>query len=100
MDGLFGVALTQRVGQWSFDSSVLYTAFGAGTQDTEFGDRMQYSAAISYRVAGMGAASGAMFNGSKPHAHGADAHGNVHIESAGPALDLILELNGEWHGTQ
>ena len=55
-DGLFGVALTQRVGQWSFDSSVLYTASGAGTQDTEFGDRMQYSAAISYRVAGMGAA--------------------------------------------
>ena len=41
-----------------------------------------------------------MFNGSKPHAHGADAHGNVHTESAGPALDLILELNGEWHGKQ
>ncbi|MEQ1653331.1 MAG: transporter [Hyphomicrobium sp.] len=99
-DGLFGIALTQRVGQWSFDASVLYTAVRTGTQDTNLGDRMHYSAAVSYRVSGMSAGNGAMFHGAKPHAHGADAHGNAQTESGGPALDLILELNGEWHDKQ
>lgn len=98
-DGLFGLALTRRVGQWSFDASALYTAVSTGTQDTNLGDRLHYSAAISYRLAA-GGAPGAMFHGAKPHAHGADTRGHVHAESSGPALDLILELNGEWHGEQ
>jgi hypothetical protein len=99
-DGMFGFALTQRVGQWSFDASGLYTVITKGTQDTDLGDRFHYGAAVSYRLTGMGPANGAMFHGAKPHHDGADAHGHVHTESAGPALDLILELNGEWHSRQ
>jgi hypothetical protein len=34
------------------------------------------------------------------HQH-ADGSGHVHAEaSAGPAIDLVLELNGEWHDRQ
>lgn len=92
-DGMFGLALTQRSGKWSFDASVLYTAVTEGTQDTDLGDRLNYGVGVSYRLLG-GATGGTV------HRH-SDGSEHVHQETAtGPALDAILELNGEWHDKQ
>jgi hypothetical protein len=88
--GLFGLALTQKVGRWSFDASVLYAAVTEGTQSTDVGDRFYYNAAASYRVFGA-QASGPMYAGA--HDHSKHAHAEP---QTGLALDLILEVNGEW----
>ena len=78
-----------------FDSNVLYTVATEGTQNTDLGDRFQYNFAVSYRLT-----SGArqVSNGGHAHAHDGGhehSHGN-----SGPALDLVLELNGEWQAEQ
>jgi len=91
-DGQFGVAVTQRLGAWSLDANVLYTVVGNGVQSTDLGDRFHYNAAVSYRA--LGAAK------SFTHKH-ADGTVEVHSEPAtGPAVDLVLEFNGEWHDKQ
>jgi hypothetical protein len=106
-DGLFGAAFTQRFAAWSFDANVLYQQANKGTQDTDLGDRFHYNAALSYRVAGAQAMPvGRMTLGAMPEPmyHGGPKAGgrkHTHEEPApqpGPALDLVLELNGEWHG--
>jgi hypothetical protein len=105
-DGLFGLAATRRIGPWSFDANVLYILATEGTQNTDLGDRFLYNAAVSYRLMRgasalapmkLGALPDPMWHGGpgthrRPHAHRETA--------AGPALDLILELNGEWHAKQ
>jgi Putative MetA-pathway of phenol degradation len=108
-DGLFGVAVTQRFGAWSFDSNVLYVLATKGAQQTDLGDRFQYNAAISYRVGSLGR-GGPMHLGAMPEpmyhggpgSHGKTAKAHTHDEPAprGPTLDLVLELNGEWHDNQ
>lgn len=92
--GLFGLAVTQRLGSWSFDAGALYTAVGEGTQSTRLGDRLNYNLAASYRVTG-GLQNGPMYTGA--HDHSSHAHTEA---EAGPALDLVLELNGEWQDRQ
>jgi hypothetical protein len=110
-DGMFGLALTKRLGLWSFDANVLYVLATEGAQDTDLGDRFQYNAALSYRLVGglwgpagpmrAGALPEPMYHGGpKSHTH---KHKHAHEEapaSQGPALDLVLELNGEWHARQ
>lgn len=100
-DTLFGFALTHRTGRWSFDTNVLYTLATEGTQDTDFGDLFLYNAAISYRLTTLGGTA-PMFHGGHAHGDGDDGHHHSHAEAspAGPALDLVLELNGEWHEKQ
>ena len=106
-DGLFGLAATKRIGPWSFDANVLYVLVTEGIQNTDLGDRILYNAAVSYRlmcgpselVAPMklGALPDPMWQGGP----GSHQHSHVHQEaSTGPALDLVLELNGEWHAKQ
>lgn len=91
--GLLGAAITKRVGQWSYDASVLYAFTGTGTQNTNLGDRFSYNAAVSYRLTGLGIRTGGpMYHGGVPHDHEAPA--------GGPSLDLVLELNGEWEAKQ
>jgi hypothetical protein len=112
-DGLFGVAFSQRFGAWSFDSNVLYVLTGKGVLDTDLGDRVLYNAAVSYRLfGGRGSPAERMYLGAAPEPlpepmyHGGPkgrAASHSHDEPpppAGPALDLVLELNGEWHGKQ
>jgi hypothetical protein len=110
-NGLFGLAATKRYGSWSLDGNVLYVLSNTGTQNTNLGDRFLYNAALSYRLTGATAET----NG-HTHMHlGADLaepmyHGgpkeNVGysdaepIASPSPALDLVVELNGEWHDKQ
>ena len=99
---LFGFVWTHHAGAWSFDSNMLYTFATEGTQNTDLGDRFQYNFAVSYRLSSLGSAAQPMFHGAEAHA--ADDDGHHHHEhgheSTGPALDLVLELNGEWHAEQ
>src|SRR4029077_10047176 len=98
-DLFLGVAWTYQNGFWSFDSNVLYTLGTEGTQDTDLGDRFQYNFAVSYRFTSLGSGSLPMFHGATSHEHGDDGHHHSHA-STGPSLDLVLELNGEWHAEQ
>jgi hypothetical protein len=107
-DGLAGLALTQRLGAWSFDASVLYQLAGKGTQDTVLGDRLLYNAAVTYRATSAPlAAAGYMGLGALPEPmyHGGPMSGRRHRHHeqpahSAPSLDLVLELNGEWHDHQ
>jgi hypothetical protein len=109
-DGLFGLALTQRSGAWSFDANVLYQLATTGTQDTDLGDRLQYNLAVSYRIAGSNSGFGKpmragvlpepMYHGGPKQRGHAHAHDAPPAAPTSPTLDLVLELNGEWHGRQ
>jgi hypothetical protein len=98
-DPFLGLAWTFQTGLWSFDSDVLYTLGNEGTQDTDLGDRLQYNFAVSYRLTSLGSGAQPMFHGASSHEHGDDGHHHGHA-STGPSLDLVLELNGEWHAEQ
>ncbi len=82
-DYFLGFAASRGAGRWGFDASGLYTFAGDGL-GANLGDRFNYGLAASYRALGAPAHSDA---GSDPHGHG-------------PALDLVLELSGEWHDQQ
>src|SRR5438105_2816037 len=106
--GLFGIAGTHRFGAWSLDGNVLYILSSTGTQDTDLGDRFLYNAALSYRLTGAAAGqAGHMHLGGplpEPMYHGGPKGSGHHHEEppapAGPAVDLVLEVNGEWHDKQ
>lgn len=101
-DGLVGLAATQRLGAVSLDAHVLYVLTGEGTQDTDLGDRLHYGVALSYRMVGAARTGGPMYAGAHSHSHpkGGPAHHHHEEAPAGPALDLVLELNGEWSDQQ
>ena len=96
-DGLFGLAVTQGMGRWSLDSNVLYTAATKGAEQTDLGDRFHYNGAISYRLVGAGNA----VETAHEHRHG-DGHyeGHQADDKGGFAVDLALEINGEWQAKQ
>jgi hypothetical protein len=107
-EGSLGLAFTKRIGALSFDANVLYVLATEGAQDTKLGDRLQYNMALSYRLTGALAGPGHMHAGlPEPMYHGGPkahhGHSHAHEKEAspkGPALDLVLELNGEWHDRQ
>jgi hypothetical protein len=88
-DPLLGLALTRRLERVSVDANVLYQFSTSGAQATRLGDRAQYNVSVSYRV-----------GGEHHHEHEPGEEEHEHAEAHGPALDLILELNGEWEGRQ
>jgi outer membrane putative beta-barrel porin/alpha-amylase len=109
-DGLLGAAFTQRFGPVSFDASVLGVFAGDGAQNTNLGSRFLLNAAVSYRVIGWAPAeqhAHVRQLTSPALAHSPEQHSKFPIKAPpahthGPvapafALDLILELNGEWH---
>ena len=77
-----------------------------GAQDTDLGDRLHYNAAVSDRLRAASRTTGRMHTGlPEPMYHGGprrQSHTHAHKERprSGPALDLVLELNGEWHDQQ
>jgi hypothetical protein len=93
--------LHAALGQWSFDAMLVTN----GTQDTDLGDRVLYNAAISDRL--MGGATGVapmklgaalpdpMWHGGPGH-----THSQHEVPAQGPAFDLVLELNGQWHAKE
>jgi outer membrane putative beta-barrel porin/alpha-amylase len=111
-NGLFGFATTKRFGSWSLDSNVLYILSSTGTQDTNLGDRFLYNAAISYRLTGSASEKNGHSHSMKlgadfpePMYHGGPKASETYSHeepaaSPAPALDLVLELNGELHQKQ
>ncbi len=81
-DPLLGIAYTEGMGRWSFDTSALYSLATDGTGDSNLGDVFNYNAAISYRAIG---------------AHLPDRNHEQSPSHGHPTtLDLILEANGDW----
>ena len=107
-DWLLGLATSQRLGIISLHANVLYTFAGTGEQRTDLGDRFQYNLAASYRLIGASTApvatSPMRLGGSDERMHhgaGPGLKDHAHVEPpSGRTLDLVLELNGEWHGRQ
>ena len=103
-----GLAVSQQLrGSYSLHASVLHIWVGTGEQDTNLGNRVQYNLALAYRAFGAAPdpdrTSSRMNAGALPQPmhHGAgrskEHHHEAPVRAAGPALDLVLELNGEWH---
>ena len=97
---LMGLAWTHHEGKLSFDANVLYALSTEGIESTTLGDRFQYNFAVSYRLTSLGSGEHPMFHGAEPHEEGDDGHHHHDHETTGPSLDLVLELNGEWHAEQ
>ena len=99
---LLGLAWTHHEGKMSFDADVLYSFGTEGIESTNLGDRFQYNFAVSYRLSSLGSGEHPMFHGAESHEEGNDGHHHQdhEHESTGPSLDLVLELNGEWHAEQ
>jgi hypothetical protein len=108
-DGLIGAAFTKRTGRWSFDVSALYYLVTNGTQNTNLGDRLLFGAAVSYRLVGATGASKEVEmheycmqprNQLQEHCLYHANHDHSDMKKTPYTLDLVLELNGEWHDKQ
>jgi len=80
-DPSFGLSFTRAMGQFSFDTSFLYTVVTKGVQETDLGDLFSYNFALSY-------------------AFGAPARNNLFSSSNSAPWTAVLELNGEWQDYQ
>ena len=108
-DGLFGAAFTKRTGRWSFDVSGLYYLITSGSQYTNLGDRFLFGAAVSYRLVGASGPSKDVElheycmqprNQLQEHCLYHANHDHSDMKKTPYTLDLVLELNGEWHDKQ
>ena len=81
-DVLAGLAVTRQWTGVTFDSNILYSFAGDGSQDSNLGDVFNYNIALSHRLG---------------HS---DNHGDgvAHQHNAGPgnSWDIAIEINGEW----
>ncbi len=75
---IFGVAAGRPVGPISVNGNISYTLATDGAQNTNLGDNLAYNLGVSYRIG-----------------KGAHTHDDGVFERH-QALDLVLELNGEW----
>ncbi len=75
-DGIFGLAFTQQVNAFSFDSSLLYNVSTEGAQDTDLGDVFSYNFAASYALIGNNSMS--------------------LMQQSDFGVDVVMEINGEW----
>ncbi|WFU16759.1 transporter [Bradyrhizobium sp. CB3481] len=108
-DGLIGAAFTKRTGRWAFDVSGLYYLVSNGTQNTNLGDRFLFGTAVSYRLVGpVGSAKEVELhdycmqprNQLQEHCLYHANHDHSDMKKTPYTLDLVLELNGEWHDKQ
>jgi Putative MetA-pathway of phenol degradation len=76
-----GLSFTRAMGNFSFDTSILYTVATTGAQKTDLGDLFGYNFALSY-------------------AFGAPARNNLFSSSNNAPWTAVLELNGEWQDYQ
>ncbi|HYD18759.1 MAG TPA: hypothetical protein VEF76_09805 [Patescibacteria group bacterium] len=103
-DGIFGLAAGRPMGAFSLDGSVVYKLATKGASQTDLGDQVQASIALSHRL---GSAAKAPHQRGQGHEHGQDHahehhhhhdHGDhPHVDAPQPGgWDVVLELNGEW----
>jgi len=99
-DPMFGLALSQAQGRWSFDGNVLYTIATEGTQKTDLGDRFHYNGAVTYRLKDGDAEASHEVVMPHSHHHGQSHHHEHAMSPRGFVIDAVLELNGEWQAKQ
>ena len=85
-DPMFGLAFTRAMGQFSFDTSMMYTVSTPGIHDADgnsydMGDAFNYNIALSYAVSN-------------------SDHSGLEASSNNQPLTLVLELNGETRAKQ
>lgn len=85
-DPMFGLAFTRAMGQFSLDTSIMYTVSTLGIHDAEgnrydMGDAFNYNIALSYAVSN-------------------NDHSGLEASSNNQPLTLVLELNGETRAKQ
>ncbi|MCI0653604.1 MAG: transporter [Methylococcaceae bacterium] len=80
-DAGLGLAFTQGLGSFAFDSNVLYTLVTQGAQGVDLGDIFSYNFALSWSPGGT-------------------LGGGLQAESNFNPFTLIVELNGEWRDFQ
>jgi len=85
-DPLAGLALSKAMRTLSLDADVLASFATNGTEDTNLGTRVNYDAAVSFRL-GREPASG--------HAHERGSAEHTHF-----VVDGVLEANGDWRDPQ
>jgi hypothetical protein len=91
-DPLLGLAVTRRFERVSIDANALYHFSRPGAQHSRLGDRAQYNLSLAYRLGGQAPQEHHDDHGAPPHEHAAPPRRT--------AVDLVLELNGEWEGRQ
>lgn len=84
-DPLLGGAASAQWGPVTLAASVLFQMTAEGSQGTDLGDGLMYDLAAAYRLMGGG------HSGHDHDDHSVDRHG---------AIDLVLEINGEWRGKE
>ena len=108
-DALLGAAFTKRLDRWSFDVSGLYWLAGNGTQNTNLGDRFLFGTGVSYRLVGASGPSKEVElheycmqarNRTQEHCLYHANHDHSDMKKTPYTLDVVLELNGEWHDKQ
>lgn len=85
-DPMFGLAFTRAMGQFSFDTSMMYAVSTSGMRDADgnrydMGDAFNYNIALSYAVSN-------------------NDHSGLEASSNNQPLTLVLELNGETRAKQ
>ncbi|MDD5033574.1 MAG: transporter [Methylococcaceae bacterium] len=80
-DPSVGFNFTRAMGDWSFDSNMLYTFSEEGTQRTKIGDGFDYNFAVSYGF-------------------GAPVRNAFFAASNNAPWTAVLELTGTWRGKQ
>lgn len=81
-DPMLGLAFTQGLGQFSVDSSLMYTFSGQSARHTNLGNSFNYNLALSYAINSGPVRSGML------------------ASSNNAPWTLVLELNGEWRDHQ
>jgi hypothetical protein len=108
-DALIGAAFSKRLDRWQFDVSGLYWLAGNGTQNTNLGDRFLFGTGVSYRLVGATGSSKEIElheycmqaqNRMQEHCLYHANHDHSDMKKTPYTLDLVLELNGEWHDKQ
>lgn len=83
VDPLLGLAWTHAFERVSIDANTLVAVATDGHEDVNLGSLVNLNAAVSWRAAG-------------PRLAVTDVEHSLDISSSRPALDLALEVNGEW----
>jgi hypothetical protein len=81
-----GATLSWNAENYAWHSNLRYTVANEGAQDTELGDKIDYSLAFVYRL---------NTGGVEPHEHGPAVSSQHHHESS-LRWDALLELTGEY----
>lgn len=79
---LLGVALSQGLGAWTIDNSLMATLATEGSQDTDLGNALNYDLALSRPLI--------VAEDHRGHSHSHHSHGLLSTTT------LVMELNGEW----